>query len=105
MACTLTRNSWLYRSWEVVTSEGWFQVEYDGRGMGFECVRVQGEAVVSTRSRWWFVPRFDFRVGSLPAFLEVRVWPWLSLRSVRLNIDGHTVYDEALAAARQNNRR
>nr|CAA9282853.1 hypothetical protein AVDCRST_MAG63-4078 [uncultured Armatimonadetes bacterium] len=102
MSCKLTTKKLLYRSWEVVTSEGWFQVEYDGRTCGYESVLVQGEVAVSTPSLLWFVPRFEFRVGSLPASLDVRVWPWLALRSARLTIDGRVAYSEGSSVARRS---
>ena len=101
MSCRLTKRAFLYRSWEVVTSEGWFKVEYDGRGSGYESVLVQGEVAVKVPSLLWFAPRFEFRVGSLPASLDVRVWPWLALRSVRLTVDGRVAYAEGRASARK----
>jgi hypothetical protein len=94
MSCKLTRKALLYRSWQVVTEEGWFTVEYDGRGMGYESVRVDGSEAVRTPSYSWFVPRFEFTVGSLPARVEVRVWPWLSMRAIRLYVNNRPVYAE-----------
>jgi len=42
----------------------------------------------------WFIPEFSFTVGSKPALLKVRVWPWFAIRSLELIIDGLSVYSE-----------
>lgn len=94
MDCKRTRKSWLYRAWEVVTPEGRFRVDYDGRGAGVEIVLVQGKVVVSAQNRYGLAPRFDFQLGSQAALIEVRVWPWLWLRSIRLSIGGQIVCEE-----------
>lgn len=94
MKAKLCRKSWLFREWEVSTPAGDFCVSYDGRGHGFEAVLVDGVTAVKTRSVLWYVPRFDFTVGGLPAMIEVRVWPWLTLRAIRLIVGNEICYTE-----------
>src|SRR5262245_46795017 len=72
----LVRWSWLRRVFEVRTPLGPFEVDYSGRGAGFETVFVNGEVAKRDTGWAWFVPRFDFHVGPYPAVVEVRVWPW-----------------------------
>lgn len=94
MTTTLRRKKWLLREWDVTTPAGTFVVTYSGRGQAYESVAVNGKVVVKTRSSVWFVPRFDFQLGPLPASIEVRVWPWLLLRAIRLRIGDEICYTE-----------
>src|SRR5262249_25430763 len=94
MRATAIESSWLRRVLEVHTDEGWFLVEYNGRGFGYESVYVNGELALASTSLAWFVPRFDFRMGPHPAVVEVRVWPWLTIRSFRLTVDDAVLYAE-----------
>ena len=94
MTATLRRKKWLLREWDVTTPAGTFVVTYSGRGQAYESVAVNGKVVVKTRSSVWFVPRFDFQLGLLPASVEVRVWPWLLLRAVRMCIADEVCYSE-----------
>jgi hypothetical protein len=91
---TLKESSGLRRLLDVVTPEGVFFVEYNGSGMGYETVLVNGRVVCQPHSLLWFVPRFEFRLGRRSAVIEVRVWPWLRMSSFRLRIDGELVYEE-----------
>jgi hypothetical protein len=77
-------------------SDGVHIVEYDGRGLGYEDVSVDG-LVLRRRSWWWFVPRFEFKLGGHPSVVEVRVWPWLSFRSLVLRVSDRVVYAEGAA--------
>ncbi len=71
-------------------------VEYDGRGFGYEQVSVDGLMVIR-RSWYWFVPRFEFKLGGRPSIIEVRVWPWLLLRSLVLRVGDRVIYAEGAA--------
>lgn len=94
MNCRLLEKKWLYRKFLLETEEGSYCVEYSGRGLGYECVLVNGEAVAGGVSRYWFIPRFQFALGSKVGVLNVRVWPWLTIRSLRIDFEGHEVYVE-----------
>ena len=90
----MSRKSWLFLEWEVSIPAGNFRVTYSGHGYGFESVRVDDVIVVKTRSVLWYVPKFEFTIGGLPATVEVRVWPWLMLRSIRLRVGDEVFYTE-----------
>jgi hypothetical protein len=90
----LEEKGWLYRALEVSTSEGTYRVTYDGRGLGHESVTVNGAIAAGKASTLWFVPEFSFSLGSMPALVKVRVWPWLSIRSLELVVGGESVYRE-----------
>jgi hypothetical protein len=67
-------------------------VEYVGGRLGWEGVKVDGELVKKTKSLYWFVPRFPFKLGSRPAEMRVRVWPWVSLRSLDMLVEERVVF-------------
>lgn len=84
----------LTRSLSVITSDGVFDVEYDGNGLGYEQVLVNGETAQKTISVWWYVPKFEFPIGNKNAVVKVGVSPLLKIRRFSLTIDGETVYAE-----------
>lgn len=90
----LDEKGWLYRAIEVTTPEGTYRVTYNGRGLGHESVTVNGEFAAGRVSAMWFIPEFSFSVGSIPALLKVKVWPWFAIRSLELIIDGQSLYSE-----------
>ena len=94
MTATLRQKKWLLREWDVTTPAGEFIVRYSGRGHGYESIAVNGAVVAKIRSPIWFIPKFEFNLGDLPASVEVRVWPWLLLRAVRLRVAEQTCYSE-----------
>jgi hypothetical protein len=99
MRALLREKSWLRVVVDLDIDDDWFRVEYNGRGSGYESVYVNGHVVAQVRSWLWFVPRFDFKLGSHQAAIEVRVWPWLWLRSFQLIVDGWEVcLDESYSA-------
>jgi hypothetical protein len=95
MSARLIYRSWLRRAIKVSLPDGPHVVAYDGTGMGFERVSVDG-VVIRKSSFCWFVPRFEFKLGGWPAVVEVRVWPWLLLRSLVLRVGDSIVYAEGV---------
>jgi hypothetical protein len=89
----LIRRGWLKRTIIVTLPDGHHIVEYDGTGLGYEQVWVDGD-VIRKRSLVWFVPRFDFKLGDWHSVIEVRVWPWLLLRSLVLLVGDQVIYSE-----------
>jgi len=94
VAVRLVEKRWLVRELEVHTSRGVYNVAYYGRGMGYECVLVNGEVVDKKNSYFWYVPEFRFTIGNLSAVIKVRVWPWFVLRSFTFEVGGSQVYHE-----------
>lgn len=101
MNATLELRSWLRRRLRVETLEGVFVVEYSGRGFGYESVWIDGVRAPGSNTGAWFVPRFDFDLGSAYAAVEVRVWPWLTIRSFHLVVAGEVLYEEGPRCARR----
>jgi hypothetical protein len=94
ISARLIRRGWLLRGIEVAMSDGLHYVEYDGRGFGYEQVSVDGAMI---RKNWyWFVPRFDFKLAGYSSVVEIRVWPWLLLRSLVLRVGDRVVYAEGV---------
>lgn len=90
----LIKKSWLKRHLSVQTQTGTYEVTYDGRGMGYESVLVDGHIAKVMHSYLWYAPEFRFQISDLPCIIKVRVWPWLTIRSFTLEIAGTVVYKE-----------
>ena len=93
MSARLIRRGWLLRGIEVSMPDGIHFVEYSGRGFGYEQVSVDG-AVIRKTCWYWFVPRFEFKLAGYPCVVEVRVWPWLLLRSLVVRLGDRVIYAE-----------
>ncbi len=93
-AATLIEKKWLYRRFEVLTPQGVNEVIYDGRGIGYESVLVEGQPILSKASFYWYIPEFNFNVGEYSGKISVRVWAWLSIKSLSLQVDNQTLYSE-----------
>lgn len=94
MTAKLIRNSWLYREWEVLDQGRLIRIAYNGRGTGYESILVDGAPILRIKSHLWYVPRFEFKIGGLPFIVDVRVWPWLAIRAIRLTRSGEIIYTE-----------
>jgi hypothetical protein len=92
MEATLVESTRNRRVFELKTPNDTHRVEYVGGVTGIESVRVDGKRVAKQQRFLAFVLRFDFLVESQPALLEVRVYPWMSLRAVQLWVGGELVY-------------
>ena len=90
----LIEKSRLTRKFSVVTAEGVFEVVYDGKGLGYEEVIVDGIIARRMPSFWWYVPRFDFNIGSLPAVVKVSVSAVLKIDKFSLLVNDVLIYDE-----------
>ncbi len=84
----------LTRSLSVITHEGVFDVVYDGNGLGYEQVLVDGETAKRTISIWWYVPKFEFNIGNQNAVVKVCVSPFLKISRFSLMVGDETVYSE-----------
>jgi len=99
MRATLIHWSWLCRRLAVELPEGEFVVTYNGRGFGYETVYVDDRVAERATSLLWFVPVFVFPIGRRLGTVEVQVWPWLTMRSFHLIVDGVILYGEGQRSA------
>jgi hypothetical protein len=90
----LIEKKWLWRSFHILTSEGVYELVYDGKGLGYEEVLVNGEVVIRMPSYWWYVPKFDFSIGNSDAQIYVEVSALMQISFFKLVIDGIEVYSE-----------
>lgn len=91
-SAALSQKSLLRRVIDVSTPDGLFIVEYSGWGLGYETVRVNGQAMVRKLSVRWFEPRLEFYLGRWVAVLEISVSWYLTFRAFRLSVDDQLVY-------------
>jgi hypothetical protein len=73
-------------------------VKYEGGGIGYEQIRLNGDIATWRWSWFWFVPRFEFPLGPTPAAIDVRVWPWLAIRGFQMTVGDRVVYAEGRLA-------
>lgn len=90
----LHESRWLFRSVNLKTSKGDFNITYFGRGKGYECVFVNDELVSKKDSNLWYVPEFNFNYKGINFSVNIRVYPWLTIRKFWIEIDNQTVYSE-----------
>jgi hypothetical protein len=93
ISARLIGQGWLRRMIEVSLPDGPHLLEYYGAGLGYEQVSADG-LVIRKASLIWFVPRFEFKLGGWPAVLEIRVWPWFTVRSLVVRVGDWVVYAE-----------
>jgi hypothetical protein len=99
----LLESRWLYRRIEFL-SEQLVTIEYNGRHLGYECVAVNG--IVAARSKFarleitWVAPKIEFQLqfgkATVPALVEVRLRPWLTISRFRLVVNGVVAYQEGI---------
>jgi hypothetical protein len=91
----LVSRGWMRRVVDVTTPEGIYIVEYLGSGLGYERILVDGAVVAqATAHTTIIVPQFEFLLGPRRCTLHVTGWPWLTLRSLVLALDGEVIYRE-----------
>ena len=90
----LLESRWLFRSVNLETNKGNFKITYFGKGIGYECVFVNEELVSKKDSKLWYVPKFNFKHKGVNFSINVRVYPWLTIRKFWIDIDNQTVYSE-----------
>ncbi len=79
---------------EVTEGETVTMLVYSGRGIGSEKVAINGVETTDRSRLLWFVPRFEIASGEDKYVFQVRVWPWLALRSLTIEKNGAQIYAE-----------
>ncbi|MBC8355541.1 MAG: hypothetical protein H8E66_26485 [Planctomycetes bacterium] len=99
LGCVLTKWRWVYRRFEL-NGQSDAVIEYNGRGVGYETVFVNGVVAIRVSSPGIsFSTPIDFVVpmgadSSAHARFEIRTRALLFLGAFRLFIDGYVVYSE-----------
>ncbi len=101
---------WLSHKLSVQCPEGVYQVKYDGWGMGYERVLVNGVEVARLDRRKLgtsMSARFEILLGNRPAALTV-VFPWWKylfiipwLSHVQFELEGRVLYDKGHIAGKK----
>jgi len=90
----LLEKRWLFRVVNLTTSKGNFKITYFGKGMGYECVFVNDDLVSKKDSSLWYVPKFDFNYQGINISVNVRIYPWLTIRKFWIEVENKIVYSE-----------
>lgn len=90
----LMEKKWLWRKFHVVTTDGVYEIVYNGKGAGYEEVKVDGETACRLKSLLWYEPRFDFAIGKTNARVNVKVSPLLQISRFDLIVNETVVYSE-----------
>ena len=73
-------------------------LEYDGRRVGREVVRLDEKVIAEASTFSGYNRRFELQVvtagGKVPLVLEVRVSLWAAIEAVTLHLDGQALYYE-----------
>lgn len=94
MTAELIKKGWLKRAIRTNNSENEYLITYNGRGFGSECVTVNDDECTRYSVKSWFVPSFEL-ANSLRTFrVEVRIWPWLAIRSLYVYLNDDLLYKE-----------
>lgn len=91
---TLEKASLLYRRWEFQGWDGPHTLEYNGKGMGYESVLIEGQEVCRLPSHSWFVPRFDFEFMGRDTTLLVQVAPLKGTIQFAIWQGNHCLYQD-----------
>ncbi len=90
----LVQGGWLYRKLQLRGNVS-AVLEYNGWGLGYEQVLLNGRVAVRASSMVWFVPRFELELpDGLRATVEVGMWPWFRIKRFRVAIEGVQAYSE-----------
>lgn len=92
IVCKMVESKWLYRKLLLTIDGNSYCVEYNGRGAGYEYVALDGNAIAGGTSQPWFIPSFSFNIQQHRIILNVRVWAWLSIRSLKISVDGIEIF-------------
>ena len=94
MNTTLKSGGWLKRVIEIPRPGTVAVLTYSGRGLGTEKVSIEDTESVGISAFGWFVPRFKLNYENDNYIIEIRVWPWLTLRSMTVEKNGKIIYSE-----------
>jgi hypothetical protein len=90
----LLESGMLRRVLKARVDSEYYIVAYEGNKLGYEQIRVNGKVVTWKRSWLWFVPRFEFLLGSRAASVDVQVWPWFAIKGFQLILGDEIAYKE-----------
>ena len=94
MITKLVNKGWLYRKLETSIKDKTLEIEYSGKGLGSEMLAVNGNEIKLLSAGIWYIPKFDVDFDGCSVKVEIRVWPWLALRSFVVSVDDKTIYRE-----------
>ena len=94
MRVFITSQGWLKRTIEIELFDRSVRIDYSGLIFGFGSACIDGMPLVSGSSRFWFAPKFEALLDGIHYEIEVRVWPWLAVRSLSVSVGEKRVFLE-----------
>mgnify|MGYP000235112444 CR=1 FL=1 len=98
----VTESKWLYRRVEIELEDSDLELVYSSLSVGSERIMVNRNVCEIVSDGAWYIPYFDIEVDGKHIEVEARVWPWISLRSLLVTVDGELVYSEGLKPYKVN---
>jgi len=102
MSYRVTESRWLYRRIEIELEDSDLELVYSSLSVGSERIMVNRNVCEIVSNGAWYIPYFDIEVEGKYIEVEARVWPWISLRSLLVTVDGIPVYSEGLKPYKVN---
>ncbi|MGC4047472.1 MAG: hypothetical protein QM758_27060 [Armatimonas sp.] len=90
----LQKASFLYRRWEFQDWDGTHTLEYNGKGVGYESILLDGQEIRRTPSATTFVPRFDFPLQGQDTTLLIHIHPWPIATRLTIWQENNCLYNE-----------
>jgi len=102
MKVKVVLKKWLKRNFKIEAPLGNYELSYNGRGLGSEKVTLNGEKCIQysltglygTPFKGWFAPTFEINNSGNNFKVEVRIWPWLTIRSLYVYLNNKAIYKE-----------
>jgi len=90
----IQHQGWLKRTIEIELIDRGVRIDYSGRTFSFGSACIDGVPLTAGRSRFWFTPKFEAFLDGNHYEIEIRVWPWLAVRSLSVSVDEKRVFLE-----------
>ena len=94
MKVFITSQGWLKKTIEIEMINRSVQIDYSGRTFKFGSAYIDGVPLEADKSTFWFTPKFETLLDGNRYEIEIRVWPWLAVRSFSVSVNEKRVFLE-----------
>ncbi len=96
MTAIIKKKSWLKSVIEISEGNKQITLTYNGRGIGYETVSIQGEEYTEQKAVaiLWFVPKFELEYEEQKYLIQIDVSFRLTIKSLLIQRNGRVIYCE-----------